>query len=67
MRSSANTEDLPDLSFAGQQNTYLNVQGADAVISAVQDCWGSLWTARAISYRHESGIDHDRASAHENS
>jgi len=59
VRSSANAEDLPDMSFAGQQDTYLNVQGIDAVIAAVQNCWASLWTARALSYRHEMSIDND--------
>ena len=59
VRSSANAEDLPDLSFAGQQDTFLNVQGEEAVIAAVRDCWASLWTARALSYRHEMGIDND--------
>ena len=49
VRSSANVEDLPDLSFAGQQDTYLNIRGRDAVFEAVRDCWASLWTARAIS------------------
>ena len=57
VRSSANAEDLPDLSFAGQQETYLNVRGEDEIIAAVRACWASLWTARAISYRHENGID----------
>ena len=57
VRSSANAEDLPQLSFAGQQETYLNVCGADALVAAVRNCWASLWTARAISYRHENGID----------
>ena len=57
VRSSANAEDLPDLSFAGQQDTYLNVRGEDQVVAAVRACWASLWTARAISYRHENGID----------
>ncbi len=56
IRSSANAEDLPDLSFAGQQDTYLNVRGIDAVLAAVCNCWASLWTARAIGYRHENGI-----------
>jgi pyruvate,water dikinase len=56
VRSSANAEDLPDFSFAGQQETYLNVRGAAAVAEAVQKCWGSLWTAQAISYRHQNGI-----------
>ncbi len=59
VRSSANAEDLPDLSFAGQQDTYLNVRGLDAVIAAVCNCWASLWTARAIAYRHENAIAHD--------
>ncbi len=58
VRSSANAEDLPDLSFAGQQDTYLNVRGVDAVTAAVRSCWASLWTARAISYRDENAIDH---------
>ncbi len=59
VRSSANAEDLPGLSFAGQQETYLNVTGADAVVAAVKNCWSSLWTAQAISYRHQNGIDQD--------
>ena len=57
VRSSANAEDLPGLSFAGQQETYLNVRGADEVIAAVRKCWASLWTPQAISYRHQNGID----------
>jgi pyruvate,water dikinase len=57
VRSSANAEDLPDLSFAGQQETYLNVRGTDAVVAAVKDCWSSLWTVQAITYRHQNGID----------
>jgi pyruvate,water dikinase len=56
VRSSANAEDLPDLSFAGQQDTYLNVHGNEALITAIRDCWASLWTPRAISYRHQMGI-----------
>ena len=59
VRSSANAEDLPGLSFAGQQETYLNVRGADAVVAAVKKCWSSLWTPQAISYRHQNGIDQD--------
>ena len=59
VRSSANAEDLPELSFAGQQETYLNVCGADALIAAVRNCWASLWTPRAISYRHQMGIPQD--------
>jgi phosphohistidine swiveling domain-containing protein len=57
VRSSANAEDLPGLSFAGQQETFLNVRGTDAVVTAVKKCWASLWTAQAISYRHQNGID----------
>ena len=59
VRSSANAEDLPGLSFAGQQETYLNVRGADEVSDAVKRCWASLWTAQAISYRHQNGIPQD--------
>jgi len=59
VRSSANAEDLPDMSFAGQQDTYLNIRGEDALIEAVRNCWASLWTPRAISYRHEMGIEQD--------
>ena len=56
VRSSATAEDLPDLSFAGQQDTYLNVIGENALLKAVVRCWGSLWTARAIGYRARNGI-----------
>ena len=56
VRSSATAEDLPDMSFAGQQDTYLNVRGADAVLEAVRLCWTSLWTARALGYRARQGI-----------
>ncbi len=59
VRSSANAEDLPGLSFAGQQETYLNVTGPDALVAAVRNCWASLWTAQAISYRNEMGIASD--------
>ena len=62
VRSSANAEDLPDFSFAGQQETYLNVRGEDAVVRAVQKCWASLWTAQAISYRHNNGIAQDKVA-----
>jgi len=58
VRSSATAEDLPFASFAGQQDTYLNVVGADAVIDAVRRCWASLWTDRAVSYRATNRIDH---------
>ncbi len=57
VRSSANAEDLPDLSFAGQQETFLNVRGGEALVESVQKCWSSLWTAQALSYRHQNGID----------
>ena len=59
VRSSSNAEDLPELSFAGQQETLLNVRGADAVVDAVKTCWASLWTARALAYRHQHGIAQD--------
>jgi pyruvate,water dikinase len=62
VRSSATAEDLADASFAGQQDTYLNVLGADAVLDAVTRCWGSLWTARAIGYRMQAGIAHDNVA-----
>jgi pyruvate,water dikinase len=56
VRSSATAEDLPDMSFAGQLETYLNIRGGDDVIGAVKRCWASLWTARAIGYRLRQGI-----------
>ena len=59
VRSSANAEDLPGLSFAGQQETYLNVSGPEALLEAVRNCWASLWTPQAISYRNEMGIESD--------
>lgn len=58
VRSSATAEDLPWASFAGQQDTYLNIVGADALLGAVRRCWASLWTDRAVSYRATNGIDH---------
>src|SRR6188474_151381 len=57
VRSSATAEDLPEASFAGQQDTYLNVRGLDDLLAAVRDCWASLWTARAMAYRARQGID----------
>jgi pyruvate,water dikinase len=57
VRSSATAEDLPGASFAGQQDTYLNVVGVESVLDAVQRCWASLWTDRAVSYRATNGID----------
>jgi rifampicin phosphotransferase len=56
VRSSATAEDLPGLSFAGQQDTYLNIVGSEALIEAVISCWGSLWTARAMGYRARNHI-----------
>jgi hypothetical protein len=56
VRSSATAEDLPEASFAGQQDTYLNVRGPDGVLEATRKCWSSLWTARAIGYRMRQGI-----------
>jgi len=58
VRSSATAEDLPDASFAGQQDTYLHVIGADSVVAHVRRCWASLWTARATYYRQRQGYDH---------
>ncbi|MGD9091961.1 MAG: PEP/pyruvate-binding domain-containing protein [Anaerolineales bacterium] len=57
VRSSATAEDLPMASFAGQQESYLNIQGRDALLEGVKNCWASLWTARAISYRARQNID----------
>jgi pyruvate,water dikinase len=57
VRSSATAEDLEEASFAGQQDTYLDVRGPDALLAAVRDCWASLWTARATAYRARRGID----------
>jgi rifampicin phosphotransferase len=56
VRSSATAEDLPDMSFAGQLETYLNVRGPDAVVNAVKRCWASMWTGRVIDYRQHQGI-----------
>lgn len=61
VRSSATAEDLPDLSFAGQQDTYLNVVGENELLQAVVNCWSSLWTARAIGYRLRNHIAQDEA------
>lgn len=58
VRSSATAEDLPDASFAGQQETFLNVRGPAALIDAVRNCFASLFTDRAISYRSSAGYDH---------
>lgn len=61
VRSSATVEDLPEASFAGQQDTYLNVQGEDEVVEHVKKAWASLWTARALSYRDSLNISHEDA------
>ena len=58
MRSSATAEDLPDASFAGQQETFLNIAGEDALLDACRRCYASLFTDRAISYRQTKGFDH---------
>jgi len=58
VRSSATAEDLPDASFAGQQETYLNVRGEDELIEKCRECFASLFTNRAISYRVDKGFDH---------
>src|SRR4051812_27462766 len=57
VRSSATAEDLPFASFAGQQETSLNIMGGEAVVEAVRRCWASLWTDRAVDYRLRNGID----------
>lgn len=58
VRSSATAEDLPFASFAGQQDSFMDVAGADAVVDAVRRCWASLWTDRAVAYRTTNGIRH---------
>ncbi|MEV0087697.1 PEP/pyruvate-binding domain-containing protein [Saccharopolyspora sp. NPDC050642] len=62
VRSSATAEDLPEMSFAGQQDTYLNIRGEAAVLDAVRRCWASLWTARAIDYRLRNGVAADEVA-----
>ncbi len=57
VRSSATAEDLPGASFAGQQDTFLNIRSEEALLDAVKKCWASLWTARAIAYRQRQDID----------
>jgi len=61
VRSSGTAEDTADASFAGLHDTYLDIHGADEVVNAVRRCWASMWTARAISYRHTKGFDHAQA------
>lgn len=58
VRSSATAEDLPFASFAGQQDSFMDVVGANAVVEAVRRCWASLWTDRAVAYRTSNGISH---------
>ena len=62
VRSSATAEDLPTASFAGQQDTYLNVRGDDELLDNVRRCWASLWTGRAVTYRVKQGFDHDQVA-----
>lgn len=62
VRSSATAEDLPELSFAGQQDTYLGVRGEGDILARIRDCWASLWTPRAIGYRAANGIGQDEIS-----
>ncbi len=59
VRSSATAEDLPQLSFAGQHDSHLNVQGREALLAAVRDCWASLFSPRAMAYRHNMAIEQD--------
>src|SRR5262249_56917688 len=61
VRSSATAEDLPTASFAGQQDTYLNVVGLAAILRHVSRCWASLFTERAVTYRLRNGFDHRKA------
>jgi len=60
VRSSATAEDLPGAAFAGQQDTFLDVTGPEAVLDAIRRCWASLWTERAIAYRDHRHLDHDQ-------
>src|SRR5688572_15015677 len=62
VRSSATAEDLPEASFAGQQESFLNVSGTDQLLEAVRRCWASLWTARAMSCRAQHQIEPDKIS-----
>jgi len=58
VRSSATAEDLPTASFAGQQDTYLNISGKEAILKHISKCWASLFTERAVTYRLQNGFDH---------
>src|SRR5437867_1468245 len=61
VRSSATAEDLPTASFAGQQDTYLNIIGKEAILQHISRCWASLFTERAVTYRLRNGFDHRKA------
>ncbi len=60
VRSSATAEDLPGASFAGQQDTYLNIRGVPSLLEHSRLCWASLWSHPAVTYRHEQGFEHDK-------
>lgn len=62
VRSSATAEDLPEASFAGQQETYLNIKGEECLINSIKKCFASLWTDRAIVYRKKTGFDKEKIS-----
>jgi len=62
IRSSATAEDLPEASFAGQQDTYLHISGIEEVLKHIKKCWASLWTARAIYYRVHQGFKHEEVA-----
>ena len=60
VRSSATAEDLPTASFAGQQDTYLNIIGKDSILQNISKCWASLFSDRAVTYRMQNGFDHSK-------
>src|SRR5215204_981574 len=62
VRSSATAEDLPAASFAGQQDTHLNIIGKEAILKHISKCWASLYTERAVIYRIQNGFDHSKVS-----
>ena len=62
VRSSATAEDLPTASFAGQQETFLSVSGAEQLLECIQKCWSSLWTPRSILYRQKNGFTHEQVA-----
>ena len=62
VRSSATAEDLPYASFAGQQDTYLNIIGEEAILQHIRKCWASLFTERAVTYRMQNGFEHNQVS-----